>query len=97
MRTLFVILMAFCVSAGAAERSSKVRREFQLANPCPSTGKTTGPCVGWVKDHRIPICAGGPDTIENLMWQEVEEAKRKDRLERSICRRLRQCSAPVTR
>jgi len=45
----------------AAERSAKVRADFQAATPCPATGQKTGPCPGWIADHKWPLCAGGKD------------------------------------
>jgi hypothetical protein len=67
--------------ATAADRSSTTRHEFQRANPCPSTGKTTGACPGYVKDHVIPLCKGGPDKPANLQWQSTGDAKAKDKWE----------------
>lgn len=62
-------------------RSTAARRSFQRANPCPATGKATGPCPGYVIDHIIPLKRGGPDKPENMQWQTLAEAKVKDRLE----------------
>jgi len=69
------------------KRSRSVRAHFQQSHPCPSTGKKTGACPGWVVDHKIPLCAGGADAVGNLQWQSVEAAKQKDKLEREQCRR----------
>ena len=86
------LLAALPVLADAAcpviHRSDKVLREFQRLHPCPSTGKPTGRCDGWVRDHVWPLCAGGLDTVENLVWSPVTEAKLKDRWERAMCQRL---------
>jgi hypothetical protein len=38
-------------SRGSIVRSAAARREFRSANPCPSTGRTTGACGGYVVDH----------------------------------------------
>lgn len=43
---------------------------------------------GYVVDHTIPLCAGGPDTPSNMQWQLVAEAKVKDRFEVALCRAL---------
>jgi hypothetical protein len=32
-------------------RSYSVKHEFQRQHPCPSTGRTTGACPGYIKDH----------------------------------------------
>ena len=97
MRSVLILLAAVLTAASvpAAERSSRVRAQFQRERPCPANGATRGNCPGYVADHVIPICAGGPDAIENLQWQRVDDALRKDRLEWAICRKLRQCSAPA--
>jgi hypothetical protein len=66
-------------------RSREVAREFQGEHPCPSTGKTTGPCPGYRKDHIKPLACGGPDAVWNLQWQTIAEARAKDRWERNTC------------
>jgi hypothetical protein len=62
-------------------RSRWVTREFQKEHPCPSTGKTYGACPGWIKDHVIALCKGGPDSVSNMQWQTVYDAKMKDKWE----------------
>ena len=72
------------ISALAKEhRSASVKREFQLTHPCPSTGRTTGACPGYVRDHIVPLACGGRDAISNLQWQTAQAAKAKDRWERN--------------
>ena len=63
------------------KRSKAARNEFQRANPCPSTGKMTGKCPGYVVDHIRPLKRGGPDIPQNMQWQTKEAAKFKDRIE----------------
>lgn len=94
MKTLTEVLLAaalLCLAAGgqAVARDPAVPREFQRINPCPSTGRTTGACPGWIKDHMIPLCIGGADAVFNMQWQTVEAARAKDRLERDACRRAK--------
>jgi 5-methylcytosine-specific restriction endonuclease McrA len=63
------------------QRSAAARRQFQREHPCPSTGKTTGACPGWVVDHVFPLKRGGVDAPANMQWQTVADAKAKDRVE----------------
>lgn len=88
MRDFLTVVLALLIGASAwpAERSRAVRAEFQRQNPCPANGQRRGPCPGYVVDHVIPLCAGGPDRLENLQWQPVLRAKEKDRQERRQCR-----------
>jgi hypothetical protein len=76
------------ISASAKEhRSASVKREFQLTHPCPATGRTSGACPGYVKDHVLPLACGGPDAVSNLQWQTIRDAKAKDRWETKACGR----------
>src|SRR5947209_18365176 len=45
-----------------AHRGSETRREFQRQHFCPATGKTSGACPGYVRDHVVPVACGGPDS-----------------------------------
>ena len=68
-------------SNGRIKRDPKARKEFQKQNPCPSTGKTSGKCPGYVVDHVQPLKRGGSDTRSNMQWQTKEAAKAKDKIE----------------
>jgi len=50
-------------------------------HPCPSTGKISGPCPGYVIDHVAPLKRGGADDPSNMQWQTTSEAKAKDKTE----------------
>jgi hypothetical protein len=78
--------MLFFALPASACRDRDERNAFARENPCPSTSKPYGSCPGWVVDHVIPLCAGGPDKRANMQWQTVEDAKVKDRTERKACR-----------
>jgi hypothetical protein len=94
----FLILLLFVSSAhaetcsphrdkyGHISRSKKVLSDFRKTAPCPATGKTGKRCAGYVIDHVKPLCACGPDAVENLQWQTVAESKVKDRWERKLCK-----------
>jgi hypothetical protein len=68
-------------------RSAAVKREFQLTHPCPATGLTSGRCLGYVKDHIVPLACGGLDAPSNMQWQTIRDAKAKDRWETKGCAR----------
>ena len=68
-------------AASETPRSKETPKEFQRLHPCPSTGRTTGACPGYVRDHIIPLCKNGPDTVFNMQWQTTAEAKAKDKVE----------------
>ena len=54
---------------------------FKKQSPCPSTGKTSGSCPGYVIDHVKPLKRGGADAPGNMQWQTKEAAKAKDKVE----------------
>ena len=68
-------------SNGRIARRSSARAAFQASHPCPSTGKTSGACPGYVVDHVVPLKRRGPDQPSNMQWQTEAEAKQKDRVE----------------
>jgi hypothetical protein len=68
---------------------------FKLANPCPATGQTQGPCAGYVVDRVIPIVCGGDEDPSNMQWQTLAEAREKDRWEKIGCRKGRKLVLPT--
>jgi hypothetical protein len=92
MRAGLIIALAIALTSPASlsareYRSREVTREFQREHPCPSTGKTSGACPGYRKDHINPLACGGPDAVSNLQWQTIAAAKAKDRRELRTCGR----------
>lgn len=92
-----LVLIALLASASqvatADTRKASTVREFHKLNACPATGKVQSTCPGYVIDHIIPLCAGGPDEVANMMWQTREASYKKDVMERSVCKRLAQCTS----
>ena len=79
-----VWLLLVLLTAGATPvlaRSPAAVSEFRRGHPCPATGTTRGACPGWVVDHLIPLSVYGADRPDNMQWQTVADAKRKDKLE----------------
>jgi hypothetical protein len=70
---------------GKIKRSGAAKSAFVRQSPCPSTGKTSGRCSGYVVDHVNPLECGGADAPSNMQWQTTADAKAKDKTERS-CR-----------
>jgi hypothetical protein len=93
MRSLMLVVLSLALATPGwatcppIHRSATVLRQFQRLHPCPSTGRTTGACPGWVKDHIRALCLTGPagDVVENLQWQTIHDARVKDIKERREC------------
>jgi len=66
---------------GRIARSSHAKSNFKKSHPCPSTGKSSGACPGYVVDHVQPLKRGGSDSSSNMQWQTKEAAKQKDKTE----------------
>jgi hypothetical protein len=73
-------------SHGRIKRSESAKRGFMILHPCPVTGRTSGPCPGYVIDHINPLACGGVDAPLNMQWQTTAAAKAKDKWERKGCR-----------
>jgi hypothetical protein len=68
-------------SHGKIARSRTARAVFMHSHPCPSTGKSSGACPGYVVDHVTPLKRGGADAPSNMQWQTKAAAKAKDKVE----------------
>jgi hypothetical protein len=68
-------------SHGRIARSEKAKDDFKHSHPCPSTGKGSGACPGYVIDHVQALKHGGADRPNNMQWETVQQAKIKDRTE----------------
>jgi len=80
---LFVAALMIVAVAGAyakcgvptTKRGDSARYEFMKR-----TGYAHGR-PGWVVDHIFALCKGGLDSADNMQWQTVAAAKKKDRIE----------------
>ncbi len=66
---------------GKIARSGRARAEFKKSHPCPSTGRSSGGCPGYVVDHLMPLKRGGADKPSNMQWQTKAAAREKDKWE----------------
>lgn len=88
---LIATLLLFGLQAAEAriQRSSAAVAAFKRATPCPMNGAKRGSCPGYEVDHVEPLCAGGPDTPENMQWLTRHEHRQKTRLDVLRCRRAK--------
>lgn len=93
--TILLMLVTSLQAIPCTERTTAARNAFQRAHPCPSNGLQQGPCPGYVVDHVVPLCAGGPDDPKNMQWQTISAAKEKDIEESSLCRKNNASSTSV--
>ncbi len=68
-------------SHGKIKRNPAAKAAFRHSHPCPSTGRSTGACPGYVVDHVRALKHGGSDSPDNMQWQTRSAAKAKDRWE----------------
>ncbi|MEI8168836.1 MAG: HNH endonuclease signature motif containing protein [Rhodoferax sp.] len=66
---------------GKILRSQTAKNKFKKSHPCPSTGKSSDACPGYVIDHVQALKHGGADNLSNMQWQTKEAAKAKDKVE----------------
>ena len=64
-----------------SHRSLAASHECKHANPCPSTGKSSGDCPGYVIEHVRALKHRGADASWNMQWQTKAAAKAKDKVE----------------
>jgi hypothetical protein len=69
-------------SHGRLMRSAAATDSFKRQHPCPSTGRSSGACPGYIIDHVKPLANGGADAPSNMQWQTTQAAKEKDKWER---------------
>ena len=66
---------------GRIVRSQTAKNQFKKSHPCPSTGRSSGACPGYVVDHVKALKRGGADAPSNMQWQTIQDAKAKDKWE----------------
>ena len=61
----------------APVRPSSAKVNFRKANPCPSTGRSSGSCPGYEVEHMNPPACGGADSPGNMQWVQASAARKK--------------------
>ncbi len=98
-QTCTILIAGSILYLNAASAEAKIARHrapliaFQHVHPCPSTNRTTGPCPGYQKDHRVPLCFSGADEIWNLQWLSIKEHRAKTVLDDRACAAKRRALA----
>lgn len=97
MTPLLALLAALACLATPALAGDPRIASTDTAEVCASDGRPgsaysrqhrvvhRAPTPGLIKDHVIPLCAGGADVDANIQLQTPEDAAEKDRLERFAC------------
>jgi hypothetical protein len=82
---ILVLLLSFDAKADTC-RDAKVKRAFDISQGYPHGRK------GYVVDHICALANGGLDSIINLQYQTIIEAKVKDKIENTEKGRLLYCN-----
>lgn len=82
---LFALAVLIAIPVAAQARDRNQVYAFRKNHPCPATGKRTGACPGYVVDHVVPLCLGGPDKPSNMQWQTTAASMAKDKREKAAC------------
>ena len=62
--------------SGIQEIQRQLREAYQHSHPCPSTGRNTGNCPGYVVGYVVLPKHGGKYEESNMRWMTEEEAVR---------------------
>lgn len=83
-----IVALIFALFFCATAESKTQRSRAQVTAFLRQHGfKRTPP--GYQVDHIIPLCAGGPDTPENMQLLTIEEHREKTRIDVRWCRLLK--------
>jgi hypothetical protein len=95
--SLAALLLALPALAEPIDRSQAEVRAFRAENPCPATGRRSGPCKGWAVDHVKPLCAGGEDKPANMQWIRDADHRFKTLVDVRECRKLKKLAETPAR
>lgn len=83
--------LTLAASAIALPRDAQQKAAFRKANPCPSSGSTSGPCSGYQVDHKKALMNGGKDRPSNMQWPAEPSHKAKTKQDFAACRGSYSC------
>lgn len=86
---IFVLVLVSLDAPARIERDRAQVRSFRAEHACPSTGQHRGACPGYHVDHITPLCAGGPDSPDNMQWITKEDHRFKTLVDVKECRKMR--------
>jgi len=86
MLALLLTVNAIPQVSNSALRDPAQAAAFRKQVACSATGKIQRSCPGYVVDHIDPLCAGGADRPDNMMFMSIADAKKKDRVEHKLCK-----------
>ena len=81
--------MGSCTPTVQRDKHGRIKTEpakaaFEREHPCPSTGKTSARCPGYVVDYVLALECGGPDGPNNMQRQITADAKPRTKLRGSV-------------
>ena len=63
----------------------QARIDFRHAHPCPTSGRDSGACPGYVVGYLTQLSCGGMDVATNMQWQTPEQAKAANKAAKAGC------------
>jgi hypothetical protein len=81
---LWFVLLTLMFTAAAFQPQEKRPYSSAVQQFKNQTGYPNGR-KGFVVDHQLPLCLGGPDAVTNMAWEPVAESYVKDKYERRMC------------
>ena len=93
MQKVLATLLALTLAATtvALPRDAQQKAEFRKANPCPSSGSTSGACGGYHVDHKKALMNGGKDRPDNMQWLAEPAHKAKTKQDFAACKGSYSC------
>jgi hypothetical protein len=82
MITAILLLVTLWQTDALSARNRATVHQFEVLSGHPHGWK------GHVVDHRLPLCSGAPDSVENMQWMTLAKSYAKDGFERALCKEM---------